>query len=176
MRNLQYRLAEETDLDAVFEVVQSAVAEMERRGIHQWDSLYPRREDFLEDIRKKTLYVGLLDGRIAVLFALSKECDEQYACGAWNDPGGEYRVIHRLCVDPAFQNRGVAKETLAHIENELRKRGVESIRLDVFCENPFALALYRGSGYEAVGAAHFRKGDFYLMEKRLNTENAQNKA
>ena len=44
---------------------------------------------------------------------------------------------------------------------------ISTLRLDVFCGNPFALALYRGSFYEEVGIARWRKGEFFLMEKYL---------
>ncbi|MBR5382330.1 MAG: GNAT family N-acetyltransferase [Clostridia bacterium] len=164
---MHYRLAEEKDIGSIMHLVASAVAELENRGILQWDDLYPAEEVFLSDIRNGWLYAGMQDTDIAVIYAVSRECDEQYANGNWKYPGSEYRVLHRLCVDPRFQNRGVAKETLRHIEEELRENGVETVRLDVFCNNPYALALYRRSGYEQVGTALWRKGTFYLMEKHL---------
>ncbi len=164
---MHYRLAQEKDIASIMHLVASAVAEMENRGIFQWDDLYPAEEVFLSDIRNGWLYAGMQDTEIAVIYAISRECDEQYTNGNWKYPGSEYRVLHRLCVDPRFQNRGIAKETLRHIEEELRENGVETVRLDVFCNNPYALALYRRSGYEQVGTALWRKGTFYLMEKHL---------
>ena len=162
-----YRLADERDIESICDIVASAIAEMESRGIFQWDNVYPTSEDFISDIQEKNLFVGILDDRIAVMFAINKECDEQYANGAWRYPDSESRVIHRLCVDPSYQNRGVARETLGYIENILHDAGIETIRLDVFCDNPAALALYRNSGYEEVGTAQWRKGQFLLMEKHL---------
>lgn len=100
-------------------------------------------------------------------FTINKECDAQYENGMWRYPDSEYRVIHRLCVDPICQNRGVAREALGYIEDVLRNAGIETIRLDVFCGNPAALSLYRNSGYEEVGTAQWRKGRFLLMEKHL---------
>lgn len=162
-----YRLAEGNDLESIFNIVSSAVIEMENHGIFQWDSIYPSKEDLINDIQDKTLFVGMLDQNITVIFTISKESDEQYQNGKWKYPDSEYRVIHRLCVDPKYQNKGIAAETLDHIENSLREIGVESIRLDVFCNNPFALSLYRNKGYREVGTANWRKGKFYLMEKHL---------
>jgi ribosomal protein S18 acetylase RimI-like enzyme len=162
-----FRLAEERDIESIYNIVTSAIAEMENMDIHQWDSIYPTKEDFLSDIQKKTLFVGMSDDVISVLFTISKECDEQYNNGLWEYPNSEYRVIHRLCVDPAYQNRGIAKKTLAYIENILRGKGIGSIRLDVFCNNPYAISLYYNSGYKKVGTAEWRKGKFLLMEKHL---------
>lgn len=140
---------------------------MERQHIFQWDDLYPAKADFLNDIRKHQLFIGLLDYDIAVVYTVNKEFDEEYQNGKWNYPDCEYRIIHRLCVNPAYQNRGIATQTLSHIEKELQKLGVEAVRLDVFSRNPFALSLYLSKGYEKVGFADWRKGRFYLMEKLL---------
>ena len=164
---MDYRLAVEQDIDFVCNLIRAAIEEMERNNIHQWDDIYPSREDFLSDIAAEQLHVGTEGDKIAVVFTVNKETDDQYRNGAWKYPDSDYRVIHRLCVNPAFQNRGVAGQTLNHIENNLRHAGVETIRLDVFTENPFALSLYRKNGYYEVGVANWRKGRFLLMERHL---------
>lgn len=164
---MEYRLAEKRDIDSVCEIISSAIVEMERNNIYQWDEIYPTEEDFLTDMEAGQLHVGIEDGEIAVVYTINKETDEQYGNGAWKYPDSEFRVIHRLCVNTAFQNRGVAGTTLAHIEKELKNSGVETIRLDVFTENPFALSLYKKNGYYEVGTANWRKGRFLLMEKHL---------
>ncbi len=164
---MEYRLANRGDIEEICGVVRSAVAELRARGIDQWDEIYPAEEQFLEDIGSGTLSVGMQDGRIAVIYVLNDVCDGQYGNGAWKYPDREFRVLHRLCVDPAFQNRGIAGMTLSHIENELKKRGIGAVRLDVFSGNPYALALYRKNGYEKTGTAVWRKGTFLLMEKYL---------
>lgn len=162
-----YRLAKESDIDKICSLIENAVIEMESHQIFQWDSLYPTKADFLDDIQKQQLFIGLSDNDILVIYALNKDCDKEYKNGAWKYPDSKYRIIHRLCVNPKYQNRGIAKNTLLHIEKELREIGIETIRLDVFSKNPFALSLYQNSGYEKVGSADWRKGRFYLMEKHL---------
>lgn len=59
------------------------------------------------------------------------------------------------------------KEVLAHIETQVHEMGYESMRLDVFSENPYAQKLYRKSGYQVRGYADWRKGRFDLMEKKM---------
>lgn len=76
-------------------------------------------------------------------------------------------MIHRLCVNPKFQKRGIGTRTLQYIENQVKDQGIETIRLDVFTLNPYALRLYEKLGYNKVGYANWRKGRFQLMEKRL---------
>ena len=164
---ISYRTAKIDDLDDIFQLVDDAVKQMEHDKIYQWDNIYPTKEDFYNDIQKKELYVGIINKRIAVVYALNKECDEQYKNGEWQYIGDKFNVIHRLCVSPDFQKRGIAQTTLLHIEDELRSFGMRAIRLDVFCENPYALKLYSNNGYSKVGSAHWRKGKFLLMEKLL---------
>lgn len=162
-----YRKADISDLSAVSELIASAVEEMERNDIHQWDSIYPADTDLRADIESGTMTVGIKDDDIAVIYVINKIFDEQYLNGNWQYPDSDFRVIHRLCVAPKYQHKGIARKTLAHLENELRKNSIDTVRLDVFTENPFALSLYRSNGYTEVGTAHWRKGSFLLMEKHL---------
>ncbi len=162
-----YRLAKEADIEKICSLVKNAVKEMEKQQIFQWDHLYPCRADFLDDIQKQQLFLGISNDDISVIYVINQDSDEEYKNGAWKYPDSEYRIIHRLCVNTKYQNEGIAKRTLLHIEKELREMKVETIRLDVFSNNPAALSLYQNSGYKKVGSAEWRKGRFYLMEKHL---------
>lgn len=165
--NLEFRRARETDIDAICELVAAAIAHMREQQIFQWDKNYPTREDFLGDLEENTLSVGLAEGEIAVVFTVNQTCEPEYDDGDWQYPEEEYRIIHRLCVHPKFQGRGVAGQTLVYMEEGLRKQGVGAVRLDVFSKNPAANAMYEKHGYERRGFADWRMGRFWLMEKKL---------
>lgn len=167
MNNITYRPAEMSDLPEIIGLVSSAILEMEKNGIHQWDELYPTSEDFSADISCGELYVGTDSGKIAVIYTLNQLCDDEYKNGRWQYPNDPFAVIHRLCVSPEFQNRGIAAQTVSHIENELHKQGIKVIRLDVFTENPYAIRLYEKLGFKKTGTVKWRKGDFFLMEKYI---------
>lgn len=164
---MEFRPAGQEDIDNICELVASAIAHMREQKIFQWDEIYPTREDFLNDLKENSLFVGLVEGEIAVTFTVNRTCDPEYDDGEWQYPEEEYRIIHRLCVNPEFQGRGVAGQTLRYIEEELRRQGIGAVRLDTFVENPPAVALYTGNGYEKRGFADWRMGRFWLMEKRL---------
>ena len=163
---LQFRPAQANDLPEICALIRAATDAMARQGIFQWDEIYPTEADFRRDIHEGWLYVGWMEERIAVVFALNRECDAEYANGQWRH-GDAYLVLHRLCVHPAFQRRGAGRQAMAHIEAQAAAMGARSLRLDVFSQNPFALRLYAGLGYEQTGCADWRKGRFYLMEKAL---------
>lgn len=164
---IDYRLANVNDLEEINLLVQKAISKMEDNDIHQWDELYPTKEDFANDIKNGDLYAGIIGSEIAVVFALNQESDEDYKNGTWACPERAYFVLHRLCVNPAFQNRGVAAKTMQYIEEMLRNKEIQAIRLDVFSKNPYSQKLYARAGYVRTGTADWRKGRFYLMEKYI---------
>lgn len=165
--NIQYRQAKLADLDHITSFAEQAAIRMVSQGIDQWDELYPIREDFEQDIKCGCLTVGTTDGEIVVIYTLNKEGEPEYEEAKWKNPNKSFCILHRLCVNPAFQNQGIARQTMEHIEQEATAKGIQAIRLDVFSQNPYALKLYQNCGFERVGTARWRKGLFYLMEKYL---------
>lgn len=165
--SLEFRRACRTDIDGICALVASAIIHMQEQKIFQWDEKYPARVDFLNDLQENTLSVGTIEGKIAVTFTVNQTCDPEYDDGEWQYPNEEYRIVHRLCVNPEFQGRGVAGRTLRYIEEELRRQKIGAVRLDAFTQNPTAVALYTRNGYEKRGFADWRMGKFYLMEKKL---------
>lgn len=164
---MEYRLATKKDINNICRLIQEAVGEMLLHGIDQWDELYPTKEDFLKDIEENSLYLAIKDEQIAALYVISKEEDEAYRYAQWASKDETAFVLHRFCVSPEFQNKGIGREVLRYIEKQVLDMGYQSIRLDVFSVNPFAQKLYRKNGYVAKGSAEWRKGRFDLMEKIL---------
>ncbi|GAA0735284.1 GNAT family N-acetyltransferase [Clostridium oceanicum] len=169
MIKLEFRLAEREDLDNIFDMFKDAINEMKKNGIDQWDNIYPDRNILEDDIAKKELYIGVSEDAVLSAYVLNQECDEQYANGTWKYPNSTYYVIDRLCVNPKFQNKGIGTSTMEHIENEVGKMGIDTIRLDAFTLNPHAVKLYEKSGFSKVGFTNWRKGKFHLMEKKINS-------
>lgn len=164
-----FRAAVKGDLPEIAALIRAAVDAMEAQGIFQWDSVYPSEEVFLDDVEKGQLYAveDTSTADAAAVYVVNCECDEQYRNADWKGPDDSFRVIHRLCVHPKYQHRGLGKKILDHIEADLRRQGVRAIRLDAFSRNPYALSMYRSQGYTMTGTADWRKGRFYLMEKLL---------
>ncbi len=162
---IEYRIATINDLEEVCSLFSSAVETMIQNKIFQWDEIYPTERDFRKDIDAGQLYVGVIENQIAVVYVVNQKYDEQYVNGNWKHATEPFYVLHRMCVHPAFQNKGVAHRTLLHIEEQLAGWGIHAMRLDAFSENPYALRLYKRLGYVTVGHTDWRKGRFYLMEK-----------
>ncbi len=164
---LEFRTAQIDDLDALVRLYGAATQDMLRQGIDQWDERYPDREILTEDVESGDMTLGLLDGQPACAYVVNREYDPEYELGAWDHTEGEFCVLHRLCVNPAMQGRGLARQTMARMEKNALDKGFDSVRLDVFSQNLHAQRLYEKLGYKRTGEVRFRKGIFYLMEKGL---------
>lgn len=151
----------------IFTFVKKAVKKMDEQGIPQWDEIYPTADDFAGDAEKNQLYVAVVDGKPAACFTLNQECDEEYKNGEWSYKGPDFLVIHRLCVNPEFQNQGVGTKVCLEIEKIAAAEGIKSLKLDCFTLNPYSQKMYNKLGYKTVGFADWRKGRFILMEKLL---------
>lgn len=91
-----YRLAEERDIDEIYSLIKDAICNMENHHIFQWDTWYPTKADFLSDIRKRQLIVGILNCNIAVVYVINQECDKAYQNGEWKYPDCEYRNYSQI--------------------------------------------------------------------------------
>ncbi|MBQ0051680.1 MAG: GNAT family N-acetyltransferase [Treponema sp.] len=163
-----YRKATACDIDEIQAFVDKAKTVMDRQGIPQWDEIYPTGDDFAFDAEKNELYVGMVEGKAAVCFTLNKNQDEEYLKAEWENSGDDFIVIHRLCVNPEFQGKGIGIKTCRFIEGLVWCMGNSSIKLDAFTQNPISLAMYEKLDYRTRGYADWRKGRFKLMEKVLD--------
>ena len=166
-KDIIFRTARQEDLKPIHEVYKNAIETMERNGINQWDSIYPNEEVIQNDIISGQMLLGEVDGKIASIFTINQDYDTEYKDGNWQYADASFSVVHRLCVNPDFQGKGIGKKTVLHIEAILRDKEVETIRLDAFSLNPVSVKMYEGLGFKKAGEVNWRKGLFYLYEKKL---------
>ena len=136
--------------------------------IDQWEiKKYPNKQCLKEDILNNEMYSGIIDRTIVSTIVVNKNFSEEYRNCKWDYNGDNYIVIHRLCVNSEYQNKGIATKTMEIIEKEWKNKKIESIKLDAFSRNPAALRLYDKLGYKKVGEMDSWKGIFYIFEKIL---------
>ena len=162
-----FRKAIKSDTINIMKVYAAAINHMEEMGIHQWDELYPSKNIICEDIRNKELYIGLSDDKIVSAFTLNPTHDNEYEIGNWLYGNLRFSVVHRLCVNSSCQGKQIGTQTMEYIEDTLKSENYEAVRLDAFSQNPVALRLYEKLGYCKVGEVVFRKGVFFLFEKKM---------
>ena len=158
------------DGDTVWNLVSRCRDALEAAGIRQWDALYPARSMIDADLVAGRI-TGLSAGaRWIAVVGVGSEPEPEYAAIRWTT-SEPTRIIHRLCVDPAFWRSGYAHVLMDVVERRAAEEGVASIRLDAYSENPAALTLYRRRGYRDVGRVWFprRRAPFVCFEKDLLT-------
>jgi ribosomal protein S18 acetylase RimI-like enzyme len=67
--------------------------------------------------------------------------------------------VTRFYVDVVAQGSGIAQRLLAEVERTCRRRGIASLWLSVWKEQPQAIRFYEKSGFEPVGELVFVVGD-----------------
>jgi len=69
-----------------------------------------------------------------------------------------HAFVYNIEIDEEFRRRGYAEQAMARLEEEVRRLGLDTIRLHVFGHNRAARPLYEKLGYETTNV---------LMAKRL---------
>ncbi len=145
---------------------------MDKRGIPQWDEIYPDSQTLAKDIERQELHVIETEGRVAGLIVINEEQPPEYNGVEWRYPG-PVLVVHRLTIDPAWQRRGLATRLMDFAEETAALKGCACVRLDAFTRNPAAFTLYEGRGYRKAGVVRFRKGEFFCYEKEARAGAAE---
>jgi ribosomal protein S18 acetylase RimI-like enzyme len=141
-------------IPGVVRLISAATQTMREHGIYQWDEIYPNEQIITKDVDSRSLYV-LEEGDLCLAaVALNQEQDEAYQQVQWL--GGEpVLVVHRLCVDPAYQENGIGSRLMDFAEEHAKQNACVSIRLDAYTGNPRAVRLYKRRGYRKAGQVYF---------------------
>lgn len=136
---LNFKKALSAETDKITAMYKEAAKEMERNGIFQWDEIYPDRSIISSDIKKGEMYAVWNNGTLVAAYTINKDADKEYEKGKWSFPFSSCFVVHRLCVNPLFQRKGIGTAVMNHLETWAEKNGAQSIRLDCFCINSHAI-------------------------------------
>ena len=153
----KYRLANIDDIDEVMVAVEDARALLKEEGNGQWQFGYPSRDDFIEDIKNKRLYV-VLDrdngSEIASVYALCgyEESYHHMYEGAWLTDY-EYLVIHRVAVKEKYRGMGYGKSVFETAIDASKNKGIHSLRIDTHIKNELMIHLFNLFGFEYCGKA-----------------------
>jgi diamine N-acetyltransferase len=97
----------------------------------------------------------------ALLFPFAGDVDDESV----PEPGTERGIVLvRLMIDAGFQGRGYGRDALEAIVENVRERGLPTVRLSVVPENEQALEFYRRNGFAETGEVH---GGEIVMERPL---------
>lgn len=163
------RLAQLADIPAILHLLAEIVPVMNSEGNMQWDSTYPNREVFENDILKEQLWVAEMEGKIGGFAAITTDQEPEYGEVGW-DLTETAVVTHRLAVGLGFRGRGVARGLLQKAEEVARERGIAILRIDTNTKNTATNRLFPKLGYEFSGeiGLGFRPNlRFFCYQRRL---------
>ena len=73
-----FEKAQDSDKDAVMELLNAAKEDMKENGIDQWDEQYPVISDVSKDIKEGTLTLVKQSGKLVAVYTLDKVQDTAY--------------------------------------------------------------------------------------------------
>lgn len=169
LENLRLRPATENDHQAIWQMLQDAIAQRRKEGSRQWQDGYPNVETVRADTAQGYGHVLEFEGSAIAYAAILFEIEPAYEAieGKWLSTG-PYAVVHRVATAEAMKGKGVATALFQKIEALVKSRGVPSLKVDTNFDNLPMLKIMDRLGYTYCGEVYFRGAARKAFEKMLN--------
>ena len=136
--------------------------------------IYPIREDAINGIKNRNLYIAKYNDKIIGSIILSNTPEKAYHNATWNFKSdySKILVIYTFVVHPKFMKCGVGKRLIDFATEYAINLNIKSIRLDVYEGNTPAIKLYEKCGFKYIdtvdlGLKHYGLEFFKLYEKLI---------
>ena len=150
---LSFRTATPADMGDILRIVGDARASLKKHRVDQWQGPYPDEKAFLFDMDRGECFVLLHGQEIAGFFTLStreEKCYEAITDGKWT-AGLPYCVLHRAAVAAEYRGGGMSAYMMKCVEEQARRFGRRSVRVDTHKKNKAMQRLLRDNGYRYRG-------------------------
>lgn len=135
---------EMSDLEKVFELFERSINYQERKGYPVWRNY--DKNAIVKDIEDGNQYKIVVDSETAIVFSV------RYADKViWRDlDQGDSIYLHRIVVNPEFKGQKLFGEILNWVIGHSKQKGLHSIRMDTWAENPTIIEYYKSFGFTFV--------------------------
>ena len=163
---MKIRKAKIKDLDNIMLMYQSCISGMIKNNIDQWDSTYPNTQVITNDIKDETYYILEKENIIGGV-TIDRNQDPTYLDIKWKDQENKFLSVHRLAVKENYWGQGIGKKLMLFAESLVIRNKLQSIRLDTYSGNPYAMLFYKKLGYKELGSINLKpnKNEYYCFEK-----------
>jgi GNAT superfamily N-acetyltransferase len=151
-----------------FRLINCARLDLLQKNIDQWDELYPTDELIRDDIESGNAFGLFEDSKLVGYIVADETYASEYETIRWKHHCEKVLMLHRLCVNPAFHNRGFAKALIVHSEEWALLNAYGAIRLDVYENNKIIQYLVESLSYNYCGDIRLRKGIFRCYDKAID--------
>ena len=135
-----------------------------------WNEHYPNEEIFEEEDVKPGNLFCLIDeenGNVIAATVSIEDDTEANKMPIWNRENEPCLHFARVCVRHGYEGRGLARQLISHVLEEMKRRGMRAARYLVGRDNLRAQAAYRPLGFTCAGEIHFYEEDYLGFEKPL---------
>ncbi|MCX5317677.1 GNAT family N-acetyltransferase [Streptomyces sp. NBC_00154] len=148
MNDLRFRLAADTDLDAVVRLRDDAARWMLAQGVTgQWQPGELGGDHFRKIMDSGEVWLAEAAERVVGAWELWWEDED-----AWGPQPPTAGYVHRLMVDHSSVPSGTGRQLLRVAERRVAEAGRELVRLDCLAGNARLNAYYLSAGYQVVGS------------------------
>lgn len=167
---MSLRSATAGDLQAAWEIILQAKAQMYREGKHQWDENYPTVPILRHDIDMGWGHILVSDaGDIIAYGAIVFDGEPAYLDlreGHWLSEQ-PYVVLHRLAVSDRWKRRGMAVRYMEEVCALALRRGIHSFKVDTNYDNSYMQKVFLKTGFRYCGKIQYPAGERMAYEKLL---------
>ena len=163
-----FRQATETDIPAIWEILQQAILRRKADGSKQWQDGYPNQDIIRHDIENKVGYVLAEAEKIVGYTAVITNYEPAYDNieGKWLT-NGEFIVVHRVAIAHNHLGKGLAKKIMKFVEKFAVSHNIFSVKADTNFDNPAMMSVFEKLGYVYCGEVYFRGNARKAYEKVL---------
>ncbi|WP_077369933.1 GNAT family N-acetyltransferase [Anaerosalibacter sp. Marseille-P3206] len=166
---MEFRLAVESDVDNIMDIIKQAQNYLKNQGIDQWQDNYPNYETIKNDIKNNNCYVLLKDntivGTVAAIFGEEITYKNIYN-GEWLSDK-EYVTIHRLAISSDYKGLGLSSIILNKIEELCISKNIYSIRVDTHEKNLSMQNFLRKAGFQYCGIIYLENDDKRIAFEKI---------
>jgi ribosomal protein S18 acetylase RimI-like enzyme len=132
------------DLPLIFEMFDQSILYQEEKGYPVWRDY--DKNAIIKDIENKNQYKVVTDLETAIVFSVAYS-DKII----WRhlDQGNSV-YLHRIVVNPEFKGQKLFGKILEWAKNHCRQKGLKSIRMDTWADNPTILEYYKTFGFKVI--------------------------
>lgn len=152
--NINFELGKEKDIDELEQFYNDLNDHLEKGTNYPgWKKgVYPVRQNAVDGIKNRNLYVAKHGGKIIGSIILSHEPEPAYHEAKWQYESdySDVFIIYTFVVHPNFLKCGVGKALVDFSIEHCIKAQAKSIRLDVYEGNMPAIKLYEKCGFKYI--------------------------
>ncbi|MFW6237972.1 MAG: GNAT family N-acetyltransferase [Halanaerobiales bacterium] len=163
---LTIRKAEKEEIDTAFSLLREAAEWLREEGIDYWQDWHQPPENLRSWIKegfdREEFYFAGMDGEIVGMFRL-KYSDEMF----WGEENERAGYIHSFTTRRELKGRGIGDKILGRIEEMLKQKSIDKLRLDCGEGIDGLCEYYENRGFKKKRVTEVEGNRLVLYEKSI---------